>query len=121
MRPAKLLNESYWTEYCHDIFGIDLQIKRSVAEFAGHHTAGSNVFISNGGEDPWQWATELKPNHRINQFGSIADCDDCGHCGDLYTPKKGDKPELIKQRMEIIHFVNMVLLQHREAQEQFLQ
>lgn len=97
MRPSTLLGESYWHDYCKEIFGIDninKTIQRSISEFSGHHTAGTNTIITNGGEDPWQWATELAPNESLNQKGLMADCDDCGHCADLYTPKDDDKPEL---------------------------
>lgn len=48
-----ILNTTYWVDYCHDIFGVDLKLKRSSNEFAGHHTAGSNTLITNGSEDPW--------------------------------------------------------------------
>jgi len=109
MRPEKLLGEDYWYDYCKDIFGFDLKIKRSVGEFAFHHTAGSNTVITNGGEDPWQWATELNPNKSIHQYGLIADCDDCGHCAELYTPKDSDDPKLKEVRNEVISWINDVL------------
>lgn len=94
MRPEQLLGVDYWKDFCEDIFGVHLNINRSISEFSGHHTAGSNTVITNGGEDPWQWATELNPNTAINQFGLMADCEDCGHCAELYTPQDSDKPEL---------------------------
>ena len=90
MRSELLLNETYWVDYCKEIYGFELSSTRSVSEFAGRHTAGSNTLITNGVEDPWQWATELSPNEDINQVGLLADCDDCGHCAELYTPKDSD-------------------------------
>ena len=53
MRSELLLNETYWVDMCNFIYGIELNIERSVAEFAGRHTAGSNTVITNGAEDPW--------------------------------------------------------------------
>jgi len=90
MRPSELLGVPYWEDLCMSLFGVPTQAKRSSDEFAGFHTAGSNTIITNGGEDPWQWATELEPNTDINQVGLMADCTDCGHCADLYTPKDTD-------------------------------
>lgn len=90
MRPESLLGLDYWTDYCEDIFGLKLNIERSISEFSGYHTAGSNTVITNGGEDPWRSVTELNPNASINQFGLTADCEDCGHCAELYTPRDTD-------------------------------
>jgi hypothetical protein len=120
MRPEELLGEEYWKDYCFDIFGIHPSIKRSVTEFAGPHTAGSNVLITNGGEDPWQWATELNPDASLNQKGLMADCEDCGHCAELYTPKEGDKDELKEVRSQAIDWIATILT-HEEVSNQFLQ
>mmetsp|Transcript_12866 Transcript_12866/g.21762 ORF Transcript_12866/g.21762 Transcript_12866/m.21762 type:complete len:205 (-) Transcript_12866:111-725(-) len=98
MRPASLLNITYWNDYCHDIFGVNLKINRTLGEFSFHHTAGSQTIFTNGGEDPWQWATELKPESKLNQTGFLSDCADCGHCGDLYTPSDSDPKELVETR-----------------------
>ena len=69
-------------------------IQRTLSEFSFHHTAGSNTIFTNGIEDPWQWLTEREPNSNINQIGLMSDCDDCGHCADLFTPKDGE-PEVL--------------------------
>jgi hypothetical protein len=110
MRSEKLLNENYWVDFCNDIFGLKLNIQRSIGEFAFHHTAGSNTLITNGGEDPWQWATELNPDTSINQFGLMADCVNCGHCAELYTPKETDPSELKAVRTEIIDWIDAILV-----------
>lgn len=107
---------TYWQDYCNEVYGLKLNINRSITEFAFHHTAGSNVLITNGGEDPWQWATELHPNREINQLGLIADCDDCGHCADLYTPKDSDKKELIHVRESILRWIEGMLRPHNKEQ-----
>lgn len=114
MRSEKLLNESYWIDYCKDIFGVKLNIKRSIGEFSFHHTAGSNTVITNGAEDPWQWATELKPNADLNQVGLMADCDDCGHCAELYTPKDSDKQELKDVRTAVISWIDAIFPKKEE-------
>lgn len=53
MRPASLLNDTYWVEYCKDIYGVDTLVDRSISEFYGRHYSGSNVVLTNGIEDPW--------------------------------------------------------------------
>ena len=100
MRPS-LLNETYWVDYCNDIFGISNKIERTIAEFNGRHTRGSNTIFTSGVEDPWKWLTELNPNEDINQISYVADCDDCGHCADLYTPKDSDPQELKDVRTKV--------------------
>ena len=94
---SSLLNTTYWSDMCTFLFtGVNATagIERSSSEFSFHHTAGSNTIITNGVEDPWQWATELNPNANINQIGLMADCEDCGHCVDLSTPKDDDSDVL---------------------------
>ena len=109
MRSRQFLNESSWSEYCNDIFGTDLKVNRTIGEYAFRHTAGSNTIFTNGWEDPWQWATELNPNARINQQGSLANCTDCGHCGDLYTPLESDPWELNAERNSVLAFLDPIL------------
>lgn len=92
---SELLSYDYWVDYCNEIFGVDLQINRSIAEFAFPRTEGSNIVITNGAEDPWQWATEKQPNNAVNQLGLISECTDCGHCVELYTPKGDDSEALV--------------------------
>lgn len=109
---SQLLNETYWKDMCTFLFaGVNAThgIERSLSQFSFHHTAGSNTIILNGVEDPWQWATELHPNEKINQVGYMVDCEDCGHCVDLSTPKKDDKMELQHIRNEIVQWIEKVL------------
>lgn len=120
MRPT-LLNDTYWVDMCHEVYGVKLNIERSISEFSGRHTAGSNTVFTNGGEDPWQWATELHPNEDINQVGLVADCDDCGHCAELYTPKDEDPQELKDVRKTIQKFVKNLLNLEDKADQTFLQ
>jgi len=66
---SQILNETYWKDMCTFLFtGVNAThgIERSLSQFSFHHTAGSNTIILNGVEDPWQWATELHPNEKIN-------------------------------------------------------
>lgn len=50
----------------------------------------------NGVEDPWRWASLQESKGNI--ISKIANCTNCAHCVDLYTPKSTDAPELKKIR-----------------------
>jgi len=114
MRPQKLLGYDYWVDYCHSIFGLDLQINRTIAQFSFHHSAGSDTVYTNGVEDPWQWATELKPNSAIGQYSLMSDCTDCGHCVELYNPKDSDSDSLKKVRSFIDSWVDQYITSKEE-------
>lgn len=94
MRP-QILNLTYWTDLCEDLFQTPIKINRSIIEFAKNKVHGTNIVFTNGAEDPWRWATD---QHlyipELGQKALMADCDDCGHCADLYTPKESDPKSL---------------------------
>lgn len=46
--------------------------------------------------DPWKWASLLKSKDQI--ISRVANCSNCAHCVDLYTPSTNDAPELKKIR-----------------------
>jgi len=52
--------------------------------------------MSNGDEDPWKWASIQKSQGNI--ISRVANCPDCAHCVDLYTPSLSDSAELKKIR-----------------------
>ena len=61
--------------------------------------------MSNGDEgilclnkDPWKWASLTQSRGKI--VSRVADCDNCAHCVDLYTPTTKDSNELKKIRDE---------------------
>ena len=49
-----------------------------------------------GNADPWIWAGMTKSAGGITS--RVADCDNCAHCVDLYTPSKDDSLNLTKIR-----------------------
>jgi len=121
MRPSNLLDVPYWEQMCKELFGVPTLAERSIDEFAGLHTAGTNTMITNGGEDPWQWATELEPRKELGQIGLMADCADCGHCADLYTPKDTDPESLVDVRKNIIRWMDDILSKPSEKASDFIQ
>jgi hypothetical protein len=88
-------------------------LDRTFAEFSFNHQASSNTIFTNGGDDPWKWATNTKPDASINQEAYTAECEDCGHCVDLYTPSATDKPEVVNLRKDVINFLDKILLKKK--------
>jgi len=68
-----------------------------------------NVFFANGVEDPWKWATQMQSNEALNQVARVSDCDNCGHCVELYTPSDNDAPELQETRRMVAQWVDDLL------------
>lgn len=46
-----------------------------------------NIIFTNGGEDPWKWASIVKDLPPMKAFE--IDCVDCGHCIDLGSYHEG--------------------------------
>jgi len=106
-----LIGPDYWEPFCKRVFfdqEIDIDLDRSLAEFGGLNIVGTNTFFVNGGEDPWQWAG-MGTNSAAGQVARVADCDDCGHCAELYTPNDQDPEELADIRQEIRLWITKVL------------
>lgn len=57
-----------------------------------------NLLMVNGDEDPWKWSSILKSQGNI--IARVANCTDCAHCVELYTPTSSDSNELKKIRDE---------------------
>lgn len=60
-----------------------------------------NIFFANGTEDPWKWATRMGSNKALNQIAHTSECDNCGHCVELYTPSDDD-PEALKETRQMV-------------------
>lgn len=122
MRSTKLLSYDYWVDMCQDIYGVTVLSERSKAEFSFNGVMPTNTIFTNGGDDPWQWATQLSMDNTdsTNQV-SMADCTNCGHCGDLYTPKDVEPAELTAQRVQVLNFIESFLTDHKSATPLFLQ
>lgn len=92
---SPMIDEAYFSQFCSDAFsGLDMSVYprafETTVDQGGFDTAGTNIFFGNGGEDPWQWATQRENRPELNQVSMISDCNDCGHCAELYTPKESD-------------------------------
>jgi len=92
----------------------------SQIDLGGSNMAATNVFFANGGEDPWQWATQLENRPELNQISRLSDCNGCGHCAELYTPQDSDPEELKETREMVANWLDDILTGSNKT-EQFLQ
>jgi len=51
----------------------------------------------------------------------MADCTDCGHCAELYTPKESDSTNLKEVRNTVINWINDILKTPTEKADEFIQ
>lgn len=96
---SKFVDETYFNNQCHDIYGLDMSIYPNVELTEstygyGNKINSTNIFFANGSEDPWKWVTQLEDRPEINQPSRVSDCTGCGHCCELHTPKESDPSEL---------------------------
>lgn len=71
--------------------------------------AATDIFFANGGEDPWRWATKQFSDEAHGQISVVSDCNDCGHCAELYTPTDADPEELTQTRLMVADWVDDLL------------
>lgn len=97
---SQMVNLQYHLNQCAEAFGMPMHpITDAInAKFGGAEPKETNVFYSNGSQDPWQRAAV---NHTLSstQPEMTAVCDSCGHCGDLEPYASSDAVQ--KQRAAI--------------------
>ncbi len=106
LRPAMVVNTDYFENQCRLAFGQSALPDTFAFNdvFHGKDNQASNVIALQGSDDPWLTAgitTSLGPDYPA----IIADCDDCGHCGDLSAPKAADPPSLTAQRAAVAKYI----------------
>lgn len=102
---SQFLRYDYWPAMCERTFaGLSMtglpQVKQTTVSESGFDGMGSNTYFTNGVEDPWQWAT-IRETNDPTQHARTSNCDDCGHCVEMYTPTSTD-PFEVKQTRELI-------------------
>jgi len=96
-------------------------INRTQDNYGGNKIAASNIFFTNGWEDPWKWVTQLTDRLEINQRSRVSDCIGCGHCADLYTPKSDDPLSLKETRQQVYNWITDILDGTATPTAQFIQ
>lgn len=85
-------------------------ISLTLSEYGnGNHIDATNIFFTNGHEDPWKWVTQLEDRPTINQRSMMSECDGCGHCADLYTPQASDPQPLKDTRQAVYDWIYTIL------------
>ena len=106
---STMLEFDYWTAMCARSFGEGMpkmpKADQTTIDQGGWDIGVTNVFFANGVEDPWRWATQMESNPELNQVAVVSDCDNCGHCVELYTPSDDDPKELVETRQQIADWV----------------
>jgi hypothetical protein len=104
MRAAALSIQAL-LQQCQDIFGIsNPSVDQINQAYGGDQPPTTNVFFSQGSDDPWRPAGVLKSlSPSLQEF--TANCDGCGHCQDLHSPAAGDSNAVTQQRvLEVVFF-----------------
>lgn len=111
---SKFVDEKYFSNQCAGIFNLDMTVYPDVSYTMQQYGGGdsinaTNIFFTNGHEDPWKWVTQLEPRPEINQQSVVSECDGCGHCGELYTPKASDPQNLKNTRQQVYDWIYAIL------------
>ena len=123
------LEEDYWPAMCARGFeGLTFGKKEhrpmafaTTIDQGGVSIAVDEIFFANGGEDPWRWATQQESQPWLGQVSVLSDCDDCGHCVELYTPNKDDARELQQTRKQVADWIEKLLKHKPHPEAAFLQ
>jgi hypothetical protein len=112
---SQLLEHEYWIDYCKAIFGdeVTIRAKETNINYGSTDIISTNTYFVNGGEDPWQWASLLSPKKELNIRVSLLQCENCGHCVELYNEKNDDSKELKQVREDIRKWLKDVLHKHK--------
>ena len=95
MRSSRITLD-YYKEFCRNAFCADLwpDTERFNNDFGGVDLRTTNLILTSGCEDPWQWAAKNTTTGSMTHI--YVNCDDCAHCIDLYNDNSTN-PEGQKQ------------------------
>lgn len=114
---SSIVDLRYHEEQCRAVFGDAIDTRAGVAavkqRYGGAKPRGHKIFFSNGGDDPWQRASVLT-SLSDDEVANLAQCDLCGHCGDLRADPDSPAP-LKKQRDEILKYLTKWLAESDAA------
>ena len=109
-RPSSLrwkgMTLDYWHKYCREFIGsaVSPKIEHTSIMYGAEDIVkyGSNIIFTQGKDDPWRWVginENTAENPKVDVL--VVNCNDCGHCIELYTPTNSDQKE-VNQTREII-------------------
>ena len=100
MRSSRI-NLDFYKQFCKNAYGVALwpDTDRFNNDFGGVDLRTTNTILSNGAEDPWQWATK---NTTTGSMTSVyVNCNDCGHCVDFHGDNSSVPQELQQAHAQI--------------------
>ena len=89
------------------LFGDLLNVTSTNIEFGSDQLKGSDILFTNGGEDQWQWCGVTKTSGSMQAV--LIDCENCGHCVELYDEKDGEDTKLKDAREKVRNFVGRII------------
>eukprot|EP01015_Nassula_variabilis_P007688 TRINITY_DN1595_c0_g1_i10.p1 TRINITY_DN1595_c0_g1~~TRINITY_DN1595_c0_g1_i10.p1 ORF type:complete len:164 (-),score=22.35 TRINITY_DN1595_c0_g1_i10:116-607(-) len=94
---------TYYKGLCQAAFGANIwpDIENTNNQFGATLLRATNLIMTNGIEDPWQWASE-KQSHG-SMIAMVIRCEGCAHCIDIVNPKPDDSIRLVFARLRIVH------------------
>ncbi|KEG12956.1 serine carboxypeptidase S28 [Trypanosoma grayi] len=96
------VNTEYFVDQCRSAFGASVfpDVFEFNAKWGGKRPNAGNVVALQGSDDPWSELGVTK-TLRTNYQAFVAECEGCGHCGDLGLPGPEDPPSLTQQRIDL--------------------
>ena len=112
---SEYLDITYYKDLCTEVFGNGIwpNVNHTNLLLGETHLARTNIFFTNGVEDPWKWAGAMSVPEGSGMEAQIVDCDDCAHCVELYTPKDTDAPTLKAARLRIENWLDRILYENK--------
>jgi hypothetical protein len=99
---SSVITLDYFAGQCLAAFGVPSLTSTDAINnrYGGAKPNASQVYASNGSDDPWQPATVRVPLSPAYP-ATTAVCDGCSHCRDLRLPSTSDSPGTTAQRADI--------------------
>lgn len=101
------VSTDYFIDQCRSVFDTKIfpDVYKFNAKYGGLTPDATNVIALQGSDDPWS-TTGVRQSLGVNYPAVIAECEGCGHCGDLMPPLPTDPPSLVKQRQTIVQYMD---------------
>ena len=115
---ASVVNLDYYKDICYKAFGVGIwpNVNHTNTLLGDTHLTRTNIFFTNGYEDPWKWAGAMSVPEYSGMEAQVVDCEDCAHCVELYTPKDTDAPVLKQARKRIETWLENILKSDEEKE-----
>jgi hypothetical protein len=81
---SKRIDLAWHRGVCNQLFGMttDPDTNATNVYYGGTNIVSSNIYFTNGIEDPWQWAA-IRNTISPSLPATVVDCEECGHCVEL--------------------------------------